>query len=135
MGALDEGFRVTPRGFVRIGKRLGLKQLESSSEAAEHMDGIVQRLMEGELGKNVIQGYALEQLAEHFRTRDMHLSGRYSSYNFNFLYIYSCILEIVSSLTTVRWFLMLLIDDFVTCNKKENRQTYWSWIKFSVVFG
>ena len=62
----DEGFTVTSRGLVRIRLELKLKRQKSSQETREHADDIIRRLIEQELGKNVIQGYGRGQLVEHF---------------------------------------------------------------------
>ena len=47
----DENFILTSANLVRIRKELGLKRLEASREAREHMDDIVRRLIEQEAGK------------------------------------------------------------------------------------
>ncbi|KAL2044338.1 hypothetical protein N7G274_003043 [Stereocaulon virgatum] len=62
-----EGFQVTKRGLVRVRKELGLKRLEKSQEARDHMDEKLKELIEQELAKNVIQSYGRGQLVEHFR--------------------------------------------------------------------
>ena len=50
----NEDFQITFTGLIRIRKELGLKRLEKSQEAREHINEIVRRLIEQELGKNVI---------------------------------------------------------------------------------
>ena len=62
-----EGFTVTSYGLVRIRKELGLKRLETNKEVRDHMDEVVRRLIQEELGKNVIQHLGRGLLVEHFR--------------------------------------------------------------------
>ena len=76
----EEDFTVTSRGLIQIRKELEFKRLDSSPEARAHMNKVVRRLIEEELGKNVIQGYGRGLLMEHFRKLG-HPVKRYSSYD------------------------------------------------------
>ena len=77
----EDGFTITSTGLVRIRIDLGLKRLKKSQEMRELLDEQTRRLVQEELGKNVIQDYGRGLLVEHFRKLG-HPVARSSLYGF-----------------------------------------------------